>query len=360
LTGLTGKTFGMIGALASMPRRIAARQVENIGGKLRRGIGRNTDMVVVGRSMLERYSRDEIEHRLDIASEGGYTLISENALLTMLGLLPQSEAGIVSQRAVVDQSGIGERELHWLSVFDAFMRREGLYTFRDVILARKYARLIAGGATWYSIAKSISRSGNIETLTSLSLESEGATKIYARFAENLGELDGQFVLPIDRTDANDAEACFEAAEEAEAGHQYVEAARLYGICLAADPDDSVAAFNRANCLRAADQASEAATAYLVAIKNDPGFVDAWFNYACLLKDRGDLPGARRKFSKAIELDGNYLDAIYNLAALEFDAGNLDEARLLWQRYLRQDHESVWARNAERGIQYIDLHHMKTG
>jgi tetratricopeptide (TPR) repeat protein len=350
----------MIGALASMPRRVAARQVAKLGGRLRRGIGRDTDLAVAGRRMLERYSRDEIEHRLEIAGEKRVFVISENAFLERLGLLAENEAGIVSENAIVEQSGIDKASLHLLSVFDAFIRREGSYTFRDVILARKYAMLIGEGATWYSIAKTIHRCGNVETLTALSLESEGSAKIYARFAENLAELDGQLVLPIAHADPNDAEACFEAAEEEEAAQRYGEAARLYGICLAADPGDAVAAFNRANCLRAAGRTDEAAAAYLVAVKSDPGFVDAWFNYACLLKDRGDRPGARRYFRKAIELDGNYPDAIYNLAALEFDAGNLDDARQLWGQYLLQDRDSAWARNAERGIHFIDLQRMNTG
>ena len=55
----------------------------------------------------------------------------------------------------------------------------------------------------------------------------------------------------------------------------------------------------------------------------------------------------------------FLVPVFNLARLEFDAGNLAEARRLWVRYLELDAESEWARIAQKGIQFVDLHMART-
>ncbi len=72
-------------------------------------------------------------------------------------------------------------------------------------------------------------------------------------------------------------------------------------------------------------------------------------------ERGRTDTARRHLRRAIEIDGDYADAIFNLAKLEFDAGNLAEARRWWMRYLELDQHSEWARAAERGVQFVNLH-----
>ncbi|MDQ2705438.1 MAG: tetratricopeptide repeat protein, partial [Pseudomonadota bacterium] len=223
-----------------------------------------------------------------------------------------------------------------------------------LILARKYCGLVAGGANWSAIARSIHRSGPVESLTALSLRAADSETIYAVRAEGMSELSGQMVLDLDTADDARLEELFRAAEDAEAEGQCEEAAALYQRCLAIDPTDAVAAFNRANCLRTAGRHSEAAHDYARAIKLDGSFVEAWFNLAGMMADDGRIASARRHLRKAISLDPDYADAVFNLAQLEFDAGELAEARRLWARYLDLDGTSGWARTALRGIQFIDL------
>ncbi|MBN9272172.1 MAG: tetratricopeptide repeat protein, partial [Mesorhizobium sp.] len=74
---------------------------------------------------------------------------------------------------------------------------------------------------------------------------------------------------------------------------------------------------------------------------------------------GKVASARRHLQKAILLDKAYADPVFNLARLEFDAGNMAEARRLWTRYLELDAESEWARTAQKGIQFVDLHMART-
>jgi tetratricopeptide (TPR) repeat protein len=352
---LAGKTFGIVGALAAFPRRLAAREVERQQGQLRRGVTRRTTHVVFGRTFLEKTGETEIEARLAAELAAGRRVLSENGFLRLLGLMSSPDASATTRQSLLDQSRLSCSDFELLALFDAFEHDCEPFSFRDLILSRKYAGLIASGATWGAIARSVHRCGPIASLTALSLHVERRDAIYAHLGDGLSELDGQMLLPLAQADDAELEDLFELAEAAEAEERYAEAAALYQRCLAIDPSDSVAAFNRANCLRAAGTAAEAAHAYTLAVKLDPGFVEAWFNFAALMRERGQVGTARRYLRKAIALDGDYADAVYNLATLEYDAGNLPEARRWWARYLDLDDHSEWARIATRGIQYVDLH-----
>jgi tetratricopeptide (TPR) repeat protein len=351
---LTGKTFGIVGALAAFPRRLAAREVERQHGQLRRGVTRSTAHVVFGRTLLDKAGEAEIEARFDAEIAAGRRPLSENGFLRLLGLMTAPVASAMTGEALLDQSQLPPRAFALLSLFDAFEHDAEPYSFRDLILSRKYAGLIAGGASWSSIARSVHRSGPVASLTALSLHVGGRDAIYASLGENLSELDGQMLLPLGQASVADADEFFALAEAEEGDGRYVLAASLYGRCLALDPGDSVAAFNRANCLRAAGLPGEAAHSYLLSLKLDPEFVEARFNFAGLLAERGQLDAARRHLREAVALDGDYADAVYNLATLEYEAGKLSEARHWWARYLELDDHSEWARIAARGVQYADL------
>ncbi|MGI6856054.1 tetratricopeptide repeat protein [Mesorhizobium sp. 1B3] len=352
---VAGVTIGLVGALAAFPRRLAAREVERQGGQLQRGITRRTTHVVLGRNLLDRWSESEIEARFEAETSAGREPLSESGFLHLLGLMDAPEGSTMAAQSLIDQSGLTPRDFALLSLFDAFEHDAEPYSFRDLILARKYAGLIAGGATWSAIARSVHRSGPVASLTALSLQAQGRQAIYARLGDKLSELDGQMLLPLASPDDAEVEELFATAETLEAEERYEEAAAAYRRCLAADPRDSVAAFNRANCLRAAGLAAEAAHAYKQALKLDPDFVEAWFNLGGLQAERGHADSARRTLAKAIALDGAYGDAVFNLAKLEYDAGNLLEARRWWTRYLELDPHSEWARTAARGVRYVDLH-----
>ncbi|WVT77221.1 tetratricopeptide repeat protein (plasmid) [Sinorhizobium chiapasense] len=352
---VAGQTFGIVGALSAFPRRLVAREVERQFGHLRRGVTRQTTYLVFGRSLLAKWSEAEIEARFEAERAAGRWLVSENGFLRLLGLLSVPVASALTRQSVVDQAKLSPRVFDLLSLFDAFEHDSEPYSFRDLILARKYAELITSGASWGAIARSVHRSGQVASLTALSLHHDGTNTIYARSAAGLSELNGQLLFDLDTPDDAALEDLFDLAEEAEANGDYEQAAAIYQRYLAMDRTDSVAAFNRANCLKAAGRDLDAAHDYARAIKLDPSFVEAWFNLAGLMSERGRIDAARRHLKKAIELDGDYTDAVFNLAKLEFDAGDLAEARRWWSRYLELDSDSEWARMAERGVQYVDLH-----
>ncbi|MER9437992.1 tetratricopeptide repeat protein [Mesorhizobium sp. M0618] len=369
MTAPTGAVFGTIGALAAFPLRLAAREVERRHGQLRRGITRRTTHVVFGRTLLAKagLSRNgdaEIERRVAAERAAGRTLISENGFLRLLGLMKTPEASSLSRQSLIDQSRLSGSDLDLLSLFDAFEHDVEPYSFRDLILARKYAGLIAGGATWGAIARSVHRSGPVASLTAKSLnvgsQHGRADAIYLEGGQS--ELDGQLLFDLGTAGAagdDTLEELFAEAEAAEEQGDHDRAAALYQRCLAIDPSDAIAAFNRANCLRAGGHAADAAHDYINAIKLDPAFVEAWFNLAGLMSEQGREASARRHLQKAIALDKTYADPVFNLARLEFDAGNLPEARGLWVRYLELDAESEWARVAAKGVQFVDLQLART-
>ncbi|TPN56851.1 tetratricopeptide repeat protein [Mesorhizobium sp. B1-1-4] len=366
MTAPAGAIFGTIGALAAFPLRLAAREVARQHGELRRGVIRRTTHVVFGRGLLlkaglvkaglTKTGDVEVERRVAAERGAGRTLLSENGFLRLLGLMKAPEASSLSRQSLIDQSQLSGADLDLLSLFDAFEHDSEPYSFRDLILARKYAGLVAGGATWGAIARSVHRSGPVASLTAKSLAVGSASgrpdTIYLDGGES--ELDGQLLFDLGASDDNPLEELFAEAEAAEEGGDHDGAAALYQRCLAIDPGDAIAAFNRANCLRAGGHAAEAAHDYARAIKLDPAFVEAWFNLAGLMSEEGKTASARRHLRKAIALDGNYADPVFNLARLEFDAGELLEARRLWARYLELDAESEWAGVAARGVQFVDM------
>jgi tetratricopeptide (TPR) repeat protein len=355
VTAAAGKTFGTVGALAAFPRRLAVREVERQHGLLMRGVTRRTTHIVFGRILLARADGDWIEARVSAERKAGRKLLSENGFLRLLGLIETPASPTMSRQSLLDQSQLSAQAFDLLALFDAFEHDAEPYSFRDLILAKKYAGLIASGANWNAIARSVHRYGPVASLTAKSLHVEGSDAIYARLEQGLSELNGQLLFDLDAPGDAELEELFAEAEAAEEDGRYDEAAALYQRCLAMDPDDAVAAFNRANCLRAASRQVEAAHDYARSIKIDPGFVEAWFNLAGLMTDRGRNDSARRHLVKAIALDPNYADAIFNLAKLEFDAGDFTSARRWWVRYLELDAISEWARTAVRGIQFVDLH-----
>ncbi|MET2825501.1 tetratricopeptide repeat protein [Mesorhizobium shangrilense] len=365
---VTGAVFGSIGALAAFPLRLAAREVERQHGQLRRGVTRRTTHVVFGRTLLVKAALTKngdagIERRVAAERAAGRILISENGFLRLLELMKAPEASSLSRQSLIDQSRLSGADLDLLSLFDAFEHDAEPYSFRDLILARKYAGLVAGGATWGAIARSVHRSGPVASLTAKSLNVGSAfgraDAIYLEGGQS--ELDGQLLFDLGSAAHGDdtLEELFAEAEAAEEAGDHDGAAALYQRCLAIDPTDAIAAFNRANCLRAGGHAAEAAHDYARAIKLDPAFVEAWFNLAGLMSEQGRDASARRHLQKAIALDRNYADPVFNLARLEFDAGNLAEARRLWARYLELDADSEWAGVAAKGVQFVDMQLART-
>ena len=114
--------------------------------------------MVFGRTLLGK--RDaEIEARHAGVRAAGRQTLGENGFLRLLGLAPAARDAALGAAALIDQARLPAAALDLLSLFDAFECDAEPYSFRDLILARKYAALIAGGASWGAIARSVHRCG---------------------------------------------------------------------------------------------------------------------------------------------------------------------------------------------------------
>lgn len=343
--------FGLVGALAAIPRRIAARDAARHGFILHRGTTRRTTHAVFGRLLLDRLDDASIADRLLVERKAGRTVVSENGFLCRLGTPGEDRTRALPRASVLEQSALSPDDFDLLALFDAFEHDAEPYSLRDVMLARKYAGLIAGGADWFGIVRSVHRSGSAVSLTARALRPGGRGAIYVEAGDGLAELDGQLLLGFAEPEP-DAEWFFDTAEAEEACGGHAQAASLYGRCLALDPTDAVAAYNRANCLRAAGHSAEAEGDYLRALRHDPTLVEAWFNLSALVAENGQSATARRHLECAIEEDPDYADAFFNLAALAFDAGDRETAGRCWRRYLELDSTSDWATRARRGLHFL--------
>jgi len=349
---IAGRTFGLIGSLKSYPRRAIAKEVARQGAEFQHRVTRRTTEVVFGRSLLDHLGAAKIKAVLSEHRKREKSLYSENGFLRVLGLVTSLDGANLPRQALIDQSRLRGETLDLLAIFDGFENHVEPFSFRDLILAKKYGELIASGTPWLNLAKSVHRSDQVSALTSLTLKAVKGG-VVAKQGNGLMDLGGQSLFQFSDTD-DDLERIFACAEQAEEEGQYEDAAELYGRCLAIDTLDTLAHFNRANCLAEAGRLKDAEEAYFRAIKLDPKFAEAWFNLSRLVSANGNVDAARRHLQKAIKLDGSYSDAVYNLAKLEFDSDNLSEAKRLWTRYLQLDSASEWAKRAAKGVQYVDL------
>jgi tetratricopeptide (TPR) repeat protein len=352
----SGESIGVIGALKAFPLRVAARLVADQGGRVHRGTPRGTTMVVMCRSLLARPYALVATKLAEAVSAS--TPRSENGLMRLLGrLATDGEAGL-TRRALLDQSGLNPDDLDALAVFDAFEYDLEPFSFRDLILARKYAGLIATGTTWYEIAKAVHSVGPVGSLTALSLQVSGE-RIVAKDRFSVTELDGQRLLELHEP-PDEAERYFAHAENAEAAGLFAEAATLYGHCAEIDRADATAPFNQGNCLRETDDLEDALLAYAVSLKRDATLVDTWFNCANVLRRLGRVQAARFHLQSAIALNAGYADAVYNLAALEYEVGDLGAAAVQWRRYLELDNYSEWAARARAGLAMVHQMQKRAG
>jgi tetratricopeptide (TPR) repeat protein len=347
---MSGTSIGVVGALRAFPLRAAARRLADRGARVHRGLPRGTTLAVFCPSLLSRLGPHQIETRVADARVGIARLLGENGLMDLMGLRAAPAPGTLSRQSLLDQSGLSEIALDMLALFDAFEHEAEPYSFRDLILAKKYSGLIASGAGWHDIAKSVHAVGPVGSLTALTLEARGE-KILALDDHSLAELDGQRLLPLSEQ-PDEAEDYFSHAEAAERAGLLADAATLYAHCAALDASDATAPFNQGNCLRELDELEAALLAYATSLKRDPAFVESWFNCGGVLRDLGRLGTARVHLARAIAIDPTYADAVYNLAALDYDTGDLDAAAAGWRRYLELDDSSDWARRARAGITLV--------
>jgi tetratricopeptide (TPR) repeat protein len=352
-----GAVFAIIGALDAFPHRLAAREIEARGGTLRRGVSRGTDVAVVGHRLVQTATAARILKRLDEARAAGARLVSERALLRLLGLARESDGERqLSAADLLAQSGLDRDAFDLLKLFDVFDVADEPFGFRDLVAARQCAALLRGGVEWIALVRAVQSRNPISPdggLSQVRLERSQWNRVLMRSGDTLTELSGQHLLALPE-EADSLDQLFEEAKEAEDDEDWERARAAYQRCHAIDPRDPVIAFNLSHVLLQQDDLEGARRALNKVLALDRNFPEAWFNLASIARRQNDIAAARRHLAKAIEVDPYYPDPIYNLAHLEFDEGKHDEAARLWSRYLELDPNSEWGHKARQGLRLIAM------
>jgi tetratricopeptide (TPR) repeat protein len=259
------------------------------------------------------------------------------------------------------------------------LRRDGRYTFRDLLGLKAVGALLDAGASVRQIR---------EALIALRRQDPDLENPLAevRFIVEEGRLlaqservrfdprTGQTVLALDagglskdaaavlstglvrplHPPAAQAEAWFEQASEWDADPaRWEDAIEAYRRVVALDPTYAAAWNNLGLLLHRLGRYDDARQAYTRALQHDPRCAEAAYNLGSLDEDCGDVEQAVRHYGRALEVSPDYADAHFNLAAALARTGRNSEAVAHWQRYLELDAASPWARIARAHLEVVE-------
>jgi tetratricopeptide (TPR) repeat protein len=343
---LAGTAVVIVGALASLPRRIAARLVAERGGRLARALSRGTGLVVIGRRSARPLLEGRVEAALERADHLAVPVIGETAFLALLGLTDR-RPGAPETAAQLAGRGLDAGFVRLLALFDVIDPAEELRARQAL---KEVRRALSEGMEPLSLlAQLLQEPAPLSAkLPSLTLARDEAGRLGQRLAGRVAELDGQLRLDLAAPPGIGTDLLFEAAERAEAAQDWSEAERLYERCILREPEDPTLHFNLGNVLRELGRQAEAAAAFARAASLDPEMAEAWFNLGCLAEARGHGAEAAHRYRRALAIEPDYADALFNLARLETERDCFAEALPLWQRYLALDRNSRWGEIARKG------------
>jgi tetratricopeptide (TPR) repeat protein len=350
-------TVAFTGRLASMKRAEAFEHVRRHGGTPRRGVTKNTSLLVVGELGWPLLGDGRPSNSLTRAKSYGVAVASERRFLEWVGRAAADEqARTYTAEQLASLSGLPPAVIEQLAEFGLIDPRERRYRFRDLAAARQLAELFAAGVGLSVVTRSLQdiRKWLPDAgLSSLKLFPDARDKLLVEQFRGRTDQKGQFVLPVGEPQES-PDALFEQAQAAEEARQVETAERLYRRVMKLDPGDPAAAFNLGNLLRGAGRKTEAEAVYRTAVKTDPAFAEAWYNLADLLDDQGRTPEAITSLERALAAEPSHRDAIFNLALLLQRTEHLSDAAAYWRRYLALDDKSDWAARAKRSLKYCEM------
>jgi len=345
------------GRLASMKREEAFAIVRRHGGTPRRGVTKNTDVLVVGEEGWPLLVDGRPSNSLTRAREQDTPIVSERRFLEWIGrALPDDQLKTYRPDQLAAHARLPESIVEQLTIYGLLAPRDGRYGFRDLAAARQIGELLASGVSLSTISRSLREVRKWlpdAGLANLKLTPKSADALLVNQLGGLTDRQGQFVLPVGEP-ADNPDLVFEEAQAAEDAGDLEEAERLYRRVTRMDPADAAAAFNLAGLLRRLERTVEAEAAYRKAVKGDPRFAEAWYNLADLLDDTGRADEAVACLQRAIDAAPDYADAVFNLAGLLQRLGRHAEAADHWRRYLALDSDGPWAARARRALKFCEM------
>jgi len=341
-----------------MKRAEAFALVESRGGKPRQGVTKDTRCLVVGELGWPLQDDGRPSNSLATAKSYGIPIVNERRFLEWVGKsLPEEQTKTYTADQLAALSKLPPDVIEQLAMFGLIEEHGGLYGFRDLAAARQVAQLIASGVMLSAVTRSLRdiRKWLPEAqLSNLRLFPESSDEILIEQLRGRTDARGQFMLPVDKPDAGDADAVFAQAQAAEEAGDAAKAESLYQRVMKLDASDPTAGLNLGNILREQRRTVEAEQAFRWAVKADQNFAPAWHNLADLLDEGGRLAEAIDCEQRALTADPQYADAMFNMALFLQKLEQHADAATWWTRYLEHDRTSEWAERAKRALKYCQI------
>lgn len=394
---LAGQRIALLGPLAGMSKREAARLIREQGGIYAEKPDAACTLVVWGEADLPLAANPAEAGLLDdptqaAAAAGQLQFISETELWNRLGLVDteQSVHRLYTPAMLAELLGVPVavirrwhrrglivpvREVHRLPYFD----------FCEISTARRLAELLAAGCSPASIEQQLANLNrylpNVDRpLAQLSVIIQGK-KLLLRQGDGLLEPGGQYRFDFDAAehspesettelpgtsdlreisdselnalaDLDSPEAMLHAAAELEDVDRLAEAAEMYRAALAISGPHAETNFRLAELLYRLGDTAGARERYYVAIEIDEDYVEARANLGCVLAELGQRDLAVAAFRGALAFHQDYPDVHYHLARTLDELGQAAAAAEHWQAFLRLDSNSPWADEARARLEAI--------
>lgn len=389
-SALAGHRIALLGPLAGMSKREAARLIREQGGVYTEKPDAACTLLVWGEAELPLAANPAEAGLLDettqaAAESGKLNFISETELWQRLGLVDteQSIHRLHTPAMLAELLGVSVavirrwhrrglivpvREVHRLPYFD----------FCEVSTARRLAELLAAGCSPASIERQLAELQRFlpsvdRPLAQLSVIIQGK-KLLLRQGDGLLEPGGQYRFDFDAAEQQSGPASTElpgtnelreisdselsaleeldspeamrlAAAELEDVDRLSEAAEMYRASLAAGGPHAETNFRLAELLYRLGDPSGARERYYVAIEIDDDYVEARANLGCVLAELGERELAVAAFCGALVFHEDYPDVHYHLARTLDELGQDVAALVHWQSFLRLASDSPWAEEA---------------
>ena len=340
-----------------MKRAEAFAVVRRRGGTPRRGVTKQTGLLIVGGLGWPLLADGRPSNSLANAKAYGVPIVSEQQFLEWIGkAVPQEQAKTYTAQELASLSKLPKDVVEQIAIFGLIEPRAGHYGFRDLAAARQIAALLGSAIKLSVITRSLYEIRKWlpdSHLANLRLFPESSDTLLIEQMNGRTDETGQFLLPM-ASQQDNPDILFEQAQLAEDANDLATAERLYRRVMKLDPEDPAAPYNLGNLLHGNARAIEAEASYRAAINADPQFAEAWYNLADVLDEQGRADEAILCLQRAIDADPNYADAVFNLALFLQRLEKHALAAPWWRRYLELDGSSMWAARARRALKFCEI------
>jgi len=379
-----GRRVVLVGRLAGMPKREAARLLREAGAVVAERPSPGVSLIVVGEEELFLPGEGDPEEAFDAEVQqairaGSIEVIAETELWTRLGLVDFGREihryytpAMLAELLGVPLAIIRRWHRRGLIVPAREVRRLPYFDFQEVSTARRLAQLLAAGVSPRVIERKLQAMrdclpGVERPLAQLSVIVEGK-QILLRQGDGLVEPGGQMrfnfedapappeaavdptLLPMVPPDevarvSRSPEELVELAAQWEEAGDLNAAVETYRAAMAAAGPRADLCFQVAELLYRLGDLSGARERYYMAIELDEDYVEARANLGCVLAEVGQTELAAAALEGALAFHPDYADAHYHLARTLDRLGRPAEARRHWKAFLDLASQSPWAEEA---------------